>query len=101
MRNTLLDGRPDEGEIVWQISGLEVGSDGHHAAANVDTDRRRNDRSAGGNDATDRGSLTEVNVWHDREVRPNYGKLGDVLELKLRLLLNRNTVDPRLDWYAL
>jgi len=43
--------------------------DRDHAAADIHTDRRRHDGTEGGDNRPDGGSLTQVSVGHQRQVR--------------------------------
>ena len=57
--------RSRAGEVV----GGELGADGHHPAADVHADRRRDDRALGRDDRADGRALAQVRVGHQRQVR--------------------------------
>ena len=76
-------------QIVRQIFGEEFRSHGHHAAAHVDAHRRRDDCPFGGDDGTDSCALAEMAIRHHRHVTENEGHFRDILELRLRLRLDR------------
>ena len=54
-------------EVVRELGGTEAGLRRHHAAADVDTDRRRQDRILGRHDAADRRIQSEVGVRHEAD----------------------------------
>ena len=92
-----LDGGAKRGEVVGKVRRGEARFDGHHAAADVDADRRRDDRPFRRNDAADGRAKTPVDVRHDGDALVNKGHSRDVLQLPARLLLDGNALGPRLD----
>ena len=52
-----------------QVAGVELGADGDHPAADVDADRRRDDRAVGRDHRADGRALAQVRVGHQRHVR--------------------------------
>ena len=63
-----------------QLVAVVLGAHGHHAAADVDADRGRNDRAEGRDHRADRRALAQVRVGHQRDVREDErqrrGRLG-------------------------
>src|SRR6516225_4867809 len=87
-------------KIVRKVAGVEIGLDGHHAAADVDADGRGDNRAFGRDDAADRCADAPVNVGHGGYPLKDEGKLRDVEELLASLVLKRDALDPGLDQNA-
>ena len=85
------------GEVVGQIARRERRAHRHHPATDIDADRRGNDRALGRNDRTDRRAHAPVDVRHHGHVMMNERQRRHVEELRLRRILERNTVDPRMN----
>ncbi len=57
----------DRLQVIRQLVGAQRRLDGHHAAANVDADRGRNDCLLGSDHASDRRTLAGVDIGHHRD----------------------------------
>ena len=97
VRHGRLDAEPQLGEAVRQVAGGERRAHRHHAAADVDADRRRHDRRPGGDDGADGGALAQVHVRHHGDVAMDERQRGDVEQLAARRVLDRHALDPGLD----
>ena len=82
---------------VRQLARRERGAHRHHAAADVDADRRRHDRGLGGDHRADGGALAEVHVRHDGDVVMDERQRRDVEQLAARRVLDGHALDPGLD----
>src|SRR2546430_2434829 len=91
------NGGADALQIVRKIARIQVGLDGHHAAADVHADRSGNDRALGGNNASYRGTDTPMHVRHGGHPLENERELGDVPKLCPGLVFERHALGPRLD----
>jgi hypothetical protein len=100
VRHGALDRRAQRREVVGQVAGLEAGLDRHHAAADVDADRRGDDRAHGRDDAADRRAHAPVHVGHRGDPAVDEGHARDVLELAQRRVLDRHAAGPALDRHA-
>ena len=100
VRDRLLDRRAQVVQVVGQMVGVQRGLHGHHAAADVDADRRRDDRAAGGHHPADRRADAVVHVGHHGDPAVDEGQPRDLLELLLRRVLERHAVRPCLDGHA-
>ena len=67
-------------ERVGECAGILLCADGDHPAADVDTDRRRDDRALGRQHRPDRRTLAQVGVGHEGHVRVDEGKSGGALD---------------------
>ena len=61
---------------------------GHHAAADIDPDRRRDDRPARGDHRADRRTDAEMDIRHRRHVVMDDGQRGDVGQLVARSVID-------------
>ena len=84
-------------ERIGQPARLERGLDRHHAAADVDADRGRDDRALGRHDAADGRADPEVHVGHHRDVAKHDRQPRQVAELLQRGVLDADAARPRLD----
>ena len=66
---------------VGDVGARQRRLDGDHPAADVDADRRRNDRSLGGKHRADRRAFSVVTVGHHRDVLEDERHRGRVLDL--------------------
>jgi hypothetical protein len=101
VRHRRLDRRAQTGEAVRQLLRRQRRRDRHHAATDVDADRRRHDRPLARNDAADGRTQAPVHVRHDGDVMMHERQARDVLQLPARLRLDRHPRRPRLDRRAL
>src|SRR4030095_8907934 len=90
------DLRSNSRQIVGKIRRREVQLYSNHSAADVNSNRRRNDRGLGGNDTADGCALAQMNVGHDRNVAGDYGKTSYVADLVCRFPLDGQTSGPGL-----
>ncbi len=97
MRHRALDGRAHSVQVVGQVGRPEAGPHGHHAAADIDTDRRGNDRAQRRNHAADRRADAVVHVGHRGHPLVDEWQRGDVSKLSFGRLLERHAAGPRLD----
>src|SRR5260370_20439312 len=81
--------------------GVQRSLHGHHAAANIHADRRRNDRPAGGNHAADSHSDAPMHIRHGRHPLVDERQLLNVQELLARSILHRDALGPSLDRHTL
>jgi hypothetical protein len=100
VRHRGLDRRAHAVQVVGQVAGGERGLDRHHAAADVDADRGRDDRSVGGDHAADRRADAPVDVGHRGDVVEHDRQLGHVLELAPGRRLELHAVHPGADRHA-
>jgi hypothetical protein len=96
-RNHLFERVAHAAQVRREIVGGQCQLLRDHAAADVDADRGRNDRTDRGDDAADRRALAHVDVRHDRDVVVDERKRGDVLDLAARAGIELDAVDPCLD----
>ena len=82
-----------------QIVARDRQPGGHHAAADVHTDSRRNNGLVRGDHRTDGGADPEMHVRHRRNVVMNKGQPSNVGQLLLRSVVD--IVGPDFDRYAL
>jgi hypothetical protein len=68
VRHRRLDVGADRQEVVGQVFSLDAGVDRPNAAADVHTDRGRDDRADCWDDRTNRRTHAPVDVRHDRDV---------------------------------
>jgi hypothetical protein len=92
-----LDGASKRSQRVGQVLGLQGGLGGHHPAADVDADRRRDDRPFGRDHRTDGGAEAKVHVGHHGHPRANEGEAGGVVELAQGAFVDRHSVGPTFD----
>ena len=97
VRNCLLDSATYGVEVVGQVDAVSVVLDRHHSATDVDSDRRRDDRSARGDDASDGCADTRVDIRHDSDPLVDEREARDVAKLTLGLGLERDPTGPRLN----
>jgi hypothetical protein len=55
-------------QVVRQLAGLEAEANGVHPAADIDPDRRRNDRALGGNDRAHGRADADMDIGHRRDM---------------------------------
>ena len=65
VRYSCLDRRAESVQVVRQIARCQCRTYRGHAASDVYTYCRRDDRALGGDDTTYRRAAAPVNVWHD------------------------------------
>jgi hypothetical protein len=97
VRHRRLDRRSYAGEAVRQIRRRQIGHRRDHAAADIDADRRRHDRPLGGDHRAHCRALAPMRVRHHGQMLEQEGQAGDVAQLLLGLLLDRDAAGPRLD----
>jgi len=100
VRHGLFNGAANTFQIVGKIAAIQVGLHSHHAAANVHTNGRRNNRTLRGNDAAHRRADAPVDVGHGCNPLKNERKLSHVQELRAGLVFERDALGPRLDGHA-
>src|SRR5580700_4409743 len=81
VRHRFLNRRADAVQIVRQMVRVQRSLHGHHAAANVHTDRRRNDRTASWNYAANGRANAPMHVRHGRYPLVDERQLRDVQKL--------------------
>ena len=75
-------------QVVGQVTRRQVQLRCDHAAADVDTDRRRDDRALGQNDRADGRAVAEVGVRHQRDVAGDERQGGRPFRLREGLLVD-------------
>ena len=100
VRHRLLNRCADAMKIVWQMVGVQRSLHRHHAAANIDTDRRRNDGATSRNHASDGRTDAPMHVRHRRHPLVDERQLRDIQKLLARRVLQRHTLGPGLDGHA-
>ena len=100
MRDRLLDRRPDLFQVVGQVTGFQAGLDRHHAAADIDADGGRNDRTFGRNHAADRRADALVDVRHRGNPLEDERKVGGINELLAGGLFELDAFGPGFDRHA-
>ena len=94
MRHGLLDRAAHACELVRQVTGHQRGARSDHAAANVDTDRCRDDGVTGRNHRTHGRAYAQMHIRHGCHMRPHDRKPRDLLELATGRVLDRHALDP-------
>ena len=80
--------------------GVQRSLHGHHAAANVHADRRRNDRPARRNHTANGCTHAPMHVWHGYHPLVDERQLRDIQKLLTCRVLKRDALGPRLDGYT-
>ena len=75
-------------EVVGQLARGQVELGRDHAAADVDADGRRDDRTLGGDDGSDGGAETDVGIGHERDVAFDDGQARRHLRLADRAVVD-------------
>ena len=101
VRNSLFDRRTNPLQILGEIAGGQLGLHGHHAAADVHADGRRDDRALGRDHAADRSADAPVDVRHGGDPLENERQLRHVEQLLARLRFQRHSLGPGLDGHTL
>ena len=96
----LLDRLSNSLQIIRQVARIQTRLDGHHTAADIDSHRGRNDRTLGGNDAPHRGAHTPMRIGHGGDPAEYEGQLGDVEQLFLRPIVQKDAFGPRFNRHA-
>ena len=81
-------------------SALQRGLAGHHAAADVDADRGRDDRLQRRDHRADGRADAEVHVGHRRDVLEDDRQARRVVQLALGRVFHRHAARPHLDGHA-
>ena len=100
VRHGALDGQAQRLQVVGQVLGVQRGPGGHHAAADVDAHRRRDDGLAGRDHRTHRGADAHVHVGHGRHMPEHDRQARHVAQLLDGLGLDRYPACPHLQRYA-
>ena len=96
VRHGTLDRRAHRTQAVRQIGRRERRLRGHHAAAEVDADRGRDDGLARRDDAAHRRALADMHVRHHRQVAEDERHARCARELLACLVLDRYAPRPHL-----
>eukprot|EP00754_Rhynchopus_humris_P044062 Rhum_TRINITY_DN3760_c0_g1::Rhum_TRINITY_DN3760_c0_g1_i1::g.11956::m.11956 len=97
VRDEHLDVRAQLAQRVGEVVRGQRRLRGDHAAADVDADGAGDDRADGRDDRAHRGRLAVVHVRHDGNVLVDDRQLGAGAQLRQRLVVDGDAVDPRLD----
>jgi hypothetical protein len=100
VRHHALDRNAQRAEAVGQVARGQRGLHRGHTAADVDADRRRDDRADGRDHAADGRADPEVHVGHRRDPAVHERHAREVAELRDRLGLDRHAERPALDRHA-
>ncbi|MNP49170.1 hypothetical protein D3C76_1433390 [compost metagenome] len=100
MRHRLLDCTAQAMQVVWQVTRVQRGARGDHAAADVHANRSGDDRADRGDHAADGRALAQVHIRHDRQVLEDERHLRCVQQLPARVVFDRHAVGPELDRLA-
>src|SRR6478752_2639880 len=95
-RDRSLDLMSELSHLSIENSALEWSLYRHHSAADVDTDRRRNDRVLCRDNRSDHGTFSEVRVGHQRNVFIKARQTRDVSQ-HVFLFQRQSVTNPRED----
>ena len=96
VRNGLFDIGTDLLQVLRQIVRRQTGLHRHHAATDIDPDRRRDDGLERRNHTAHRGADAPMHVGHRRNMTVDEGHLSDVLQLLLGFRPDRHPLGPGL-----
>jgi hypothetical protein len=100
VRHRLFDRRSDRFEIVRKIARDQRGARRHHAAADVDTDRRRDHGALGRDHRANGRADADMDVGHHRDMLEHERHLRRARELRPRAVFDRHATRPHLDRHA-
>ena len=92
-----LDIGTDLGQVVGQLAGIERQLPGHHPAADVDTDRGRNDCALGRDHRADGGAGAIMTIRHGGHMLVDDRQPRHVLHLVDGVVLNVHVLGPHFD----
>ena len=97
MRNGFFDRRPYPTQIIRQLIRAQRRLHRHHAAADIHSDRRRNNRALGRNHTPHRRSDPPMHIRHRRHPFINKRQSRHIAQLLLRHRLDGNALGPGFD----
>ena len=97
VRNSGFDSGANGAEIVGEVSGVEIGLNGHHTAADIDTHSSRNDRTLGGNHTAYGRTDAPMDIRHGGHPFIDARELGNVEQLLAGLIFERDALGPGFD----